>query len=59
MVYMFSAYRYSTCIIYNGTYSGSGVLFFVFNGNGTEMKRKYSINGFFETRFEFFSNFIV
>ena len=36
-------------------YSGSGVLFV--NENETETKRKRSINGVFETRFEFFETF--
>ena len=51
-------------------YSGSGVFFFFFfvnenetetkqNENETETKQKRSINGFFETRFEFFRNVLT
>ena len=41
----------------DSVYSGSGVLFV--NENETETKRKCSINGVFETRFEFFRNVVT
>ena len=40
-------------------YSGSGVFFFVVNENETETKRKRSLNGFFEMRFQFSRNLLT